>query len=53
MATQTAPRRAKDSVPGIRETPIIGSLKTFQRDRLDFYLRQKDGCRVIIHRREA
>ena len=39
MATQTAPRLAKDSVPGIRETPIIGSMKTFQRDRLGFYLR--------------
>ncbi len=38
MATQIAPRLAKDSVPGIRETPIIGSMKTFQRDRLGFYL---------------
>ncbi len=39
MAAQTAPRPAKDSVPGIRETPLVGSLKAFQQDRLGFYVR--------------
>ncbi len=51
MAMQTAPRLAKDSVPGIHETPIIGSLKAFQRDRLGFYLRLARAGRAatLVH----